>query len=221
MGSKQLTDRPMCSQMHHTEPLDVSRSTSEVIHELEASTERLVRMLALTAAVEGVLGPGHPAFRSRWQRSPLPLAAFSAFVEQGDSPTVIDEVQRGGNDLILAIKTVVDDRNDRGQFVLASSTRFLSVPQLAESLAGRAGDPRSLAALTRRAARSARAVPRRVDQQPGPARAEAVRAPRPHGAVRPLDPGRLSGNDRCTAARASPARYSAATRPRSEHRRVR
>lgn len=60
------------------------------------------------------------------------------FVEQGDSPMVIDEVQRGGNDLILAIKTVVDDRNDRGQFVLAGSTRFLSVPQLAESLAGRA-----------------------------------------------------------------------------------
>ena len=36
---------------------------------------------------------------------------------------MIDEVQRGGNDLILATKTVVDDRNGRGQFVLASSTR--------------------------------------------------------------------------------------------------
>lgn len=50
----------------------------------------------------------------------------------------IDEVQRGGNDIVLAVKAIVDRRNDRGQFVLAGSTRFLSVPQLSESLAGRA-----------------------------------------------------------------------------------
>ena len=60
------------------------------------------------------------------------------FVEQGSSPMVIDEVQRGGNDVVLAVKSIVDRRNDRGQFVLAGSTRFLSVPQLSESLAGRA-----------------------------------------------------------------------------------
>jgi predicted AAA+ superfamily ATPase len=60
------------------------------------------------------------------------------FVEQGSSPMAIDEVQRGGNDVVLAVKSIVDRRNDRGQFVLAGSTRFLSVPQLSESLAGRA-----------------------------------------------------------------------------------
>ncbi len=60
------------------------------------------------------------------------------FVEQGSSPMAIDEVQRGGDDLVLAVKSIVDRRNDRGQFVLAGSTRFLSVPQLSESLAGRA-----------------------------------------------------------------------------------
>lgn len=59
------------------------------------------------------------------------------FVEQGSSPMAIDEVQRGGNDVVLAVKSTVDRRNDRGQFVLAGSTRFLSVPQLSESLAGR------------------------------------------------------------------------------------
>lgn len=59
------------------------------------------------------------------------------FVEQGESPMVIDEVQRSGNDVVLAIKSVVDKSNDRGQFVLAGSTRFLSMPQLSESLAGR------------------------------------------------------------------------------------
>ena len=47
-------------------------------------------------------------------------------------------MQRGGNDVVLAIKSVVDRDKGRGQFVLAGSTRFLSVPQLSESLAGRA-----------------------------------------------------------------------------------
>jgi len=60
------------------------------------------------------------------------------FVEQGSPPMAIDEVQRGGNDVVLAVKSIVDRRNGRGQFVLAGSTRFLSVPQLSESLAGRA-----------------------------------------------------------------------------------
>lgn len=60
------------------------------------------------------------------------------FVGQGTSPMAIDEVQRGGNDLVLAVKSAVDRSNQRGQFVLAGSTRFLSVPQLSESLAGRA-----------------------------------------------------------------------------------
>ena len=60
------------------------------------------------------------------------------FVEAGRAPMAIDEVQRGGNDVVLAIKSVVDQRTARGQFVLAGSTRFLSVPQLSESLAGRA-----------------------------------------------------------------------------------
>ncbi len=60
------------------------------------------------------------------------------FIEQGANPMAIDEVQRGGNDVVLAVKSMVDRRNDRGQFVLAGSTRFLSVPQLSESLAGRA-----------------------------------------------------------------------------------
>jgi hypothetical protein len=60
------------------------------------------------------------------------------FVEQGRTPMAIDEVQRGGDAVVLAVKSVVDRRRDRGQFVLAGSTRFLAVPQLSESLAGRA-----------------------------------------------------------------------------------
>ena len=62
----------------------------------------------------------------------------ATFAAQGARPLIIDEVQRGGDDLIRAIKMIVDGSQDRGQFVLSGSARFLTVPTLSESLAGRA-----------------------------------------------------------------------------------
>lgn len=60
------------------------------------------------------------------------------FLSASGTPLVIDEVQRVGQPLVLAIKSVVD-RNDRpGQFLLTGSTNFLTVPSIAETLAGRA-----------------------------------------------------------------------------------
>lgn len=57
----------------------------------------------------------------------------------GDSwPLAIDEVQRGGDRLVLAIKAAADRDTRKGHFLLAGSTRFLTVPHLSESLAGRA-----------------------------------------------------------------------------------
>jgi len=52
-------------------------------------------------------------------------------------PTFLDEVQRAGDPLILAIKTATDRDRRPGQFFLSGSTRFLTVPTLSESLAGR------------------------------------------------------------------------------------
>jgi hypothetical protein len=60
------------------------------------------------------------------------------FVESASRPLFIDEVQRGGDPLIRAVKLAVDADRTRGQFVLSGSTRFLTVPTLSESLAGRA-----------------------------------------------------------------------------------
>lgn len=54
-----------------------------------------------------------------------------------DRLLVIDEVQRGGDDLLLAIKARVDRDRRPAQFLLTGSTRFLTVPNLSESLAGR------------------------------------------------------------------------------------
>jgi uncharacterized protein len=62
-----------------------------------------------------------------------PAGFVSGFAE----PLLIDEVQRGGDPLVLAIKVQVDRSPTKGRFVLAGSTRFLSEPRLSESLAGR------------------------------------------------------------------------------------
>jgi predicted AAA+ superfamily ATPase len=62
-----------------------------------------------------------------------PTGMLSGF----DEPLFIDEVQRGGNPLVLAIKLALDSSPRKGRFVLAGSTRFLTEPRLSESLAGR------------------------------------------------------------------------------------
>jgi predicted AAA+ superfamily ATPase len=61
-----------------------------------------------------------------------------AFAAEGARPRLIDEVHRGGDWLVRAIKMAVDADRSPGQFILSGSSRFLSVPTLSESLAGRA-----------------------------------------------------------------------------------
>ncbi|MCY3924009.1 MAG: ATP-binding protein [bacterium] len=60
------------------------------------------------------------------------------FLGEHRHPLVIDEIQLGGDRLVRAIKTAVDDDPARGRFLLTGSTDFLSVPTISESLAGRA-----------------------------------------------------------------------------------
>jgi uncharacterized protein len=110
---------------------------------------------ALTAFRVVVLNGPRQSGKSTMLRSLETVAAFttlddrqslrsartdpSGFVDAYPRPLVIDEVQRGGDPLVLAIKAAVDRRHtEPGQFLLAGSSRFLTVPQLSESLAGRA-----------------------------------------------------------------------------------
>ncbi len=53
-------------------------------------------------------------------------------------PVIIDEFQHAGDRLLRAIKLIVDRDGAKGQFLLAGSTRFLTLPRISESLAGRA-----------------------------------------------------------------------------------
>lgn len=57
---------------------------------------------------------------------------------QGPRPVVVDEVQRGGDELVRHVKLAVDDERNPGQFLLTGSSNFLTVPTISESLAGRA-----------------------------------------------------------------------------------
>jgi predicted AAA+ superfamily ATPase len=52
-------------------------------------------------------------------------------------PIAIDEIQRGGDALLRAIKLRTDASRAKGAFLLTGSTSFLTVPSLSESLAGR------------------------------------------------------------------------------------
>jgi uncharacterized protein len=62
----------------------------------------------------------------------------AGFIGDGVRPMFIDEVQRGGDDLVRAIKIAVDADPRPGSFVLSGSSRFLTIPTLSESLVGRA-----------------------------------------------------------------------------------
>lgn len=66
------------------------------------------------------------------------LADPVGFAASGETPRAIDEIQRGGDPLVRAIKVAVDQSNAPGQFLLNGSADFLTVPTISESLAGRA-----------------------------------------------------------------------------------
>ena len=61
------------------------------------------------------------------------------FLAGQQAGVAIDEFQRGGQDLLLALKARLDQSDERGQYLLAGSTRFLSTRTLGETLTGRIG----------------------------------------------------------------------------------
>jgi predicted AAA+ superfamily ATPase len=98
------------------------------------------RQAGKTTLVRGQLS-GAATMRSLDEQGVLDAALKDpvGFVELGARPLVIDEVQRGGEPLVRAIKAQVDRDSSPGQFVLTGSSNFLTIPTISESLAGRAG----------------------------------------------------------------------------------
>jgi uncharacterized protein len=61
----------------------------------------------------------------------------AGYIDAPRTPLVIDEVQRVGESLVLAVKAAVDRDQRPGQFLLTGSSNFLTVPTISETLAGR------------------------------------------------------------------------------------
>lgn len=63
----------------------------------------------------------------------------SGFVAALPRPAAVDEFQRAGEALLLAVKERVDRDRSRGQFLLTGSASYLADRSVTETLAGRAG----------------------------------------------------------------------------------
>jgi predicted AAA+ superfamily ATPase len=61
----------------------------------------------------------------------------TGFIAGLDRPVLIDEIQRGGPELLLAIKSIVDRDLSPGQFLLTGSTNLLRSPRTLDPLTGR------------------------------------------------------------------------------------
>jgi uncharacterized protein len=66
------------------------------------------------------------------------LADPAGFVAELEGPAFIDEVQRGGADLLLEIKAAVDRDQRPGRFLLTGSANLVAVQRTFEALTGRA-----------------------------------------------------------------------------------
>jgi predicted AAA+ superfamily ATPase len=91
----------------------------------------------LLAQVQAGRGPivnlDHPSALDAAQSDPV------AFLDQLPDRSAIDEFQRAGDPLLLALKMRLDTSRQPGQFLLAGSTRFLTTRRLSETLTGRVG----------------------------------------------------------------------------------
>jgi len=92
----------------------------------------LARQIAADEHPAAVVDFDDAASRRAALRDP---AGFLAGLER---PALIDEVQRGGPELVLAIKSIVDRDLSPGQFLLTGSANLLRNPRVLDALTGRA-----------------------------------------------------------------------------------
>lgn len=90
----------------------------------------------LARSVHGVLGGTYVTFDDR-ELLDACITDPVTFVAAYAKPLIVDEFQRAGDALLYAIKRTVDEDRTPGRFLLTGSTRFLTVPTISESLAGR------------------------------------------------------------------------------------
>lgn len=91
----------------------------------------LARQIVANEHAAQVVDLDRPAPRAAALKDPV------GFIAALDRPVLIDEVQRGGPELLLAIKSVVDRDFSPGQFLLTGSANLLRSPRTLDTLTGR------------------------------------------------------------------------------------
>jgi hypothetical protein len=129
---------------HHRLPRLRSRHLEAIVTDALRSSRVIVvngpRQAGKTTLLQRVQRRRGGAFVSLDDEATLAAAREdpTGFLAAYPRPLFVDEVQRGGDALVRAVKVAVDRDRRPGAFVLAGSTSFLTVPVLSESLAGRA-----------------------------------------------------------------------------------
>lgn len=98
------------------------------------------RQVGKSTLAEAIIGSDHPAASINLDTQAPRAAAISdpeGFIAGLERPVLIDEVQRGGADLLLAIKSAVDKNNTPGQFFLTGSANVLANRKALDALTGR------------------------------------------------------------------------------------
>lgn len=97
------------------------------------------RQCGKTTLAQAIVGQRGGTYVSLDDPAQLQLARADplSYLANQRHPLAVDEIQLGGDELIRAVKQLVDAEPTPGRFLLTGSTNFLTVPTISESLAGR------------------------------------------------------------------------------------
>jgi uncharacterized protein len=98
------------------------------------------RQVGKSTLAEAIVEADHPAVSVNLDTQAAREAALTdpeGFVAGLKRPVLIDEVQRGGPDLLLAVKATVDKDKTPGQFFLTGSANVLANRKVLDALTGR------------------------------------------------------------------------------------
>ncbi|HET9676294.1 MAG TPA: ATP-binding protein [Solirubrobacterales bacterium] len=120
------------------------RSSHALVIEALADTRVVLlmgaRQVGKSTLAQEIVREEYPARVVNLDEQPQREAALQdpeGFIAGLERPVLIDEVQRGGPDLFLAIKAIVDADQSPGQFLLTGSANVLRSRKVYEALTGR------------------------------------------------------------------------------------